>query len=279
MNSQITTLAIGKFDAIHLGHQKIFQQLLKNNGILIINKQAQNLIVPRRFLPRFVNFPIFYYQFSEIQNLIGLEFLQLLKKDFPNLKKIIVGYDFYFGKNRQWNSEFIKNSNLFQVEIIDEVRIDNVSIHSSKITELLQNGNIQIVNKLLGREFSIIGKHIEGQKLGRKKLVPTINIHFENYITPKNGVYLTKTVIQNREFNSISFLGIRQTTDNQFSLETYILNHSLEFKNFGEIETKFIKFLRENIKFNSIAFLKKAIQNDISQAKSYFENPISKETL
>ena len=267
--TEISSIAIGKFDSLHLGHQKLFHKLSKNGGILIIDVEKKFRVLPKKYLSNFTNFPIFQYKLSEIRNLNGKEFIQKLKTDFPNLTEIIIGYDFQFGKERKCRISDLKEFSDFKITVVDEVKIENISVHSGEITKKLQNGEIELANKLLGREFSIIGKHIRGQGIGKKNLFPTLNIEYSDFITPKFGVYFTKTILENKKYDAISFLGIRETTDNRFSLETYIFDKGIEDKDFGSIEIIFKKFIRKNRSFENLADLKTQISKDIQIAKSY----------
>lgn len=269
LKSKIDSIAIGKFDGFHLAHQELFKRLSKNGAILIIDRGGKDYLLPREFANRFTRFPIFKYELYKIIEMNGEEFVNKLQTDFPNLQKLIVGYDFSFGKGRKCTVLDLKNISNLKLDIIDEVKIDNTSVHSGKIKDEIINGNIESANLLLGRKFSIIGKHINGQGIGRKELVPTINIESSKFLYPKKGVYLTEAIFNNKKHNSLSFIGIRDSTDGKFAFETYILDEILAFKNFGEIEVKFTKYLRENISFKTLKDLKYQIFEDIKIAKSY----------
>jgi len=130
-----------------------------------------------------------------------------------------------------------------------------------------------LVNRLLGRSFSIDGEVILGQGLGKKELVPTINLNVYDYELPKDGVYITRTKIKNEWLESISFIGIRQTTDNSFAVETYVLDKLLEEVK-GRVILEFLEHIRENRKFNSLKGLKTQINLDITYAKNYFKDNV-----
>ncbi len=130
-----------------------------------------------------------------------------------------------------------------------------------------------MVNRLLGRSFSIDGEVILGQGLGKKELVPTINLNVYDYELPKDGVYITRTKIKNEWLESISFIGIRQTTDNSFAVETYVLDKLLEEVK-GRVILEFLEHIRENRKFNSLKGLKTQINLDITYAKNYFKDNV-----
>ncbi len=268
---RISSLAIGRFDGFHLGHMKLLQYLDSNGAVLIIHRPAPQYLLPREYIPKYINIPTFLYHLDEIQHLTGFQFIKKLFQDFPNLRKIVVGYDFAFGKDRQSSATDIGRLCNCDVKIVDEVAIDRYSIHSATIAKLLKLGNIKQANRLLGRNYTIFGKHIRGQGLGDKNLVPTLNIEFGNFHIPKHGVYLTKTYLEGESYFSISFIGNRETTDNQFTLESHLFKFPYKNRNFGEVETQFLDFIRENRKFPDLESLKIAIQQDIATAQKLLQ--------
>ncbi len=102
------------------------------------------------------------------------------------------------------------------------------------------NGDIEKANDFLGKEYKICGNSIKGQGLGKDEFVPTINLNVNEFLLPKSGVYITKTIVNDIEYNSVSFLGHRGSTDGSFAVETHILNQeNIDVKN-ENIEIKFI---------------------------------------
>ena len=267
---KIDTIAIGHFDGVHLGHQKLFDELGKNGGIVVIVKDGEKL-TPFRTREKFVKFPVFYYDLKEIKNLSGSEFLKILNIKFTNLKKIVVGYDFKFGKDRKCDTEFLKNNFNGITQVINEFCINKTGVHTTIIRVFLKNGNIDMANQFLGRKYEIEGAVISGQGLGKKDLVATLNLQIDRYFLPKNGVYATFTKVNERIYKSVSFIGSRISTDGKFSVETHIID------DFSDISCDlatiyFIDFLRENKKFNDLSELKKRILIDIKNAKSVLES-------
>lgn len=264
----ITTIAIGGFDGMHLAHQELFKNLGENGGIVSIEAGYANL-TPRTYRQEYSEYPIYYYDLVDIKHLQGEEFISLLKKDFPNLKKIVVGFDFCFGKNRGNCVKELKNLFDGEVMVIDEVKINGVAIHSRVIRDYIENGNIKEANELLGKEYKIFGSQIKGQGLGSTNFVPTINLEVKDFLLPNEGVYATKTVINEVEYNSVTFLGHRVTTDGSFAVETHILNENLENR-YSIVQVKFYEKLRGNEKFDSFESLKKQIDLDIQNTKNFF---------
>ena len=267
--NSITSIAIGGFDGMHYAHQQLFKNLDENGAILSIESGYANL-TPKRYRQEYSKYPIYYYVLDNIKHLEGTEFITLIKEEFPNLKKIVVGFDFCFGKNRKYCVNELKNIFNGEVIVIDEISIDDIPIHSRHIREYLKQGDIQTANKLLGKEYKIYGIQIKGQGLGAKSFVPTINLTCEDFLLPSNGVYITKTILNENEYNSISFIGHRTTTDGEFAIETHILNEDI-VNNDYTIQIKFFKKLRDNRKFDSFEELKKQIDYDINSAKEFFK--------
>ena len=265
----ITSIAIGGFDGMHSAHQELFKNLDKNGAIVSIESGYASL-TPKRYRQEYSIYPIYSYILEDIKHLEGDEFIKLLKKDFPNLKKIVVGFDFCFGKNRKYCTEKLKEFFNGEVLVINEIKIDNIPVHSRIIREYIKNGDIKTANKLLGKEYKIYGQQIIGQGLGSKSFVPTINLFVEEFLLPQEGVYASKTILDNKEYKSITFLGHRVTTDGSYAVETHIINEDIENNNYT-IQIKFYEKIRNNEKFESFEELKNQILNDIQVVKNYFD--------
>jgi riboflavin kinase/FMN adenylyltransferase len=265
----ITSICIGGFDGMHMAHQTLFSNLTKNGAIVVIETGYANL-TPKTAREELTPFPIYYYELEHIKHLSGEQFIALLKEEFPNIRKIVVGFDFCFGQNRKYNTEDLKALFSAEVVVINEIRINNIAVHSRVIREFIAQGDVNTANTLLGRKYKIKGMHIQGQGLGAKAFVPTINLAQQNYLLPQQGVYATKTLIDDKSYYSVSFIGHRQTTDNSFAIETHLLNiEHIEIQK-KEIELKFFKQIRQNEKFESYEALKNRIDLDIVEAKNYF---------
>jgi riboflavin kinase/FMN adenylyltransferase len=265
----IKAIAIGGFDGMHMAHQKLFEHLGENGAIVSIEAGFANL-TPKTYRQEYSPYPIYYYILDNIKNLSGEEFIYLLLEEFPNLEKIVVGFDFCFGKNRKNCIPELKKLFKKEVIVVDEVKIDGIAIHSRVIREYIKSGDIKTANKLLGKEYKIFGRQIKGQGLGSKSFVPTINLFVEDFLLPNEGVYITKTIINEIEYNSVTFLGHRVTTDGSYAVETHILDNVIKNMH-SSVQIKFLDKIRENKKFNSFEDLKKQIDLDLSSAKSFFD--------
>lgn len=271
-NKRITNITIGKFDSIHLAHKALIKALDKNGAVIIIAFCNNALeILPRARKKCHIPHPIYTIKFSKIKNLSGKKFLKYLQKKLPNLQKIIVGEDFRFGKNRANSATDIPKISHLKVQILPEMRIDGIPVHSQNIRTFLANGAVNRANKLLGREYSIKGRVVQGQGIGAKSVFPTINADVCDFVLPQSAVYATRAKITGKIYNAISFIGKRVSTDNNFAIESHILG---DFKHKSSeilgknIEIFFIQKIRDNAKFSDLDALKKQIQIDTKKARA-----------
>lgn len=260
-----TAIAIGGFDGMHVGHQHLFAELGDEGCIVVIETGYANL-TPKQERENFTHHPIVYFELDTIRNLDGNGFIKLLQEKFPKLQKIVVGYDFHFGKNRKCSFEDLKRIFDGEVLVINEVSQHGDSIHSHKIRQKLTIGDIKGANAFLAHNYTLKGNHVTGQGIGKKELVATINIETEGYLIPKEGVYATLTRIDNEEHYhpSVSFVGHRATTDGSFAVESHILDGEVCCEHKAAIS--FVAFIRNNEKFANLEALKQAIKKDIACA-------------
>lgn len=256
-----TSIAIGGFDGMHIGHQQLFRELDAQSTIVVIETGYANL-TPKKEREHFTHFPLLYLELESIRHLSGEEFIAFLKEKFPKLQKIVVGYDFHFGKDRKYSHKELKELFDGEVAVVEEVSLHGDSVHSHKIRAKLQIGDIIGANAFLGHNYTIKGSVVSGQGIGKKELYATINIEAEGFLMPKEGVYATLTRIDDEEHfhPSVSFVGHRVTTDGSFALESHILDGEVLCTEKASIS--FVNFIRENKKFASLEELKKAIQKD-----------------
>ena len=261
-----TAIAIGGFDGMHIGHQHLFKELGDYGTIVVIETGYANL-TPKTERENFSKYPILYLELDEIRHLDGVDFLEFLKEKFPQLSKIVVGYDSHFGKDRKYS--FADLGTMFdgEVKVIKEVSLHNDSVHSHKIRQKVSIGDIKGANAFLGHNYTIRGNIVKGQGIGKKDLVATINIETKEFLTPKEGVYAALTRIDDEEHYhpSVAFVGHRVTTDGSFAIESHILDGEVTCRD--EARISFVSFIRENQKFDSLEELKVAIKKDIFAAQ------------
>jgi riboflavin kinase/FMN adenylyltransferase len=262
LNNRIKSIAIGSFDGIHTGHRTLID---KADALVIIERNG-GYLTPGYKRSLFTSKICCFYHFDKIKSLTPQEFVHKLESDFPALETIVVGYDFHFGKGKSGNAQMLASICDKEIMIIDEVSHEEIPIHSRTIKAYLREGKIELANKLLGRTYHINGEVIQGQGLGKKELVPTINLNVKEYQLPLEGVYATRTLIDGTWHNSVSFLGRRVTTDDSYAVETHVLDKEIGEVS-GEIKLEFVDFIRINKKFDSLDALKEQIKNDISMAQ------------
>jgi len=267
----ISTIAIGGFDGMHLAHQQLFSKLDKNGAIVVICTGYANLS-PSVNRAKYTSYPLFYYPLEDIKHLEAKAFIDLLYEEYPNLKKIVVGYDFHFGYQASANIHTLKELFKGEVVVIDEFKLDGIAVHSRVIREYLRDGDIQTANKLLGYNYRFKGNHIKGQGIGAKQFVPTINIDIQDFLIPHEGIYITKTTILNKTYQSVCFIGHRGSTDGKFAVETHIIDKSFDEDTPKIIEIEFIKKIRDNKKYDNYDDLKKQILDDIEKTKNWFKS-------
>jgi riboflavin kinase/FMN adenylyltransferase len=262
----IDTIAIGGFDGMHIGHQHLFEAMGEKGVVLVIETGYANL-TPGREREYFTHHPIVYYPLDDIRNLDAEGFVAKIKSEFPSLKKVIVGYDFHFGKDRRYSHDDLKALFDGDVVVIDEVKVDNDSVHSHKIRAKLQIGDIEGANRFLGHNYTIRGSVVTGQGLGKTELFPTVNMETDGFLLPQEGVYATFARIDDEEHYhpAVSFIGHRISTDGSFAVETHILDKDIVCKE--KIDVSFVAYIRENRRYDSMDTLKAAIVSDIAIAK------------
>jgi len=264
VSSTVDSIAIGNFDGMHLGHKALFDQLLSNGGVVVI-VHFRATLTPHIYRTFFTKLPIFFYDFGSIRQMDPEAFVKKLVSDFPKLRRIVVGEDFLFGLNRSGNTDSLKKLFSGEVVVIKEVKLNDQPIHSSLIRKLIESGDIDRANSMLGRVYEVWGEVVTGQGIGKEKLVPTLNLSTGRFLLPKPGVYATETSINGRYFPSVTFLGHRVTTDGNFSVETHIIDKDFQ-KIKGKVSIRWNRYIRENRKFNSLDDLKIQILKDIEVA-------------
>lgn len=262
LQNKIQSIAIGSFDGIHLAHKELSNKV---DAMVIIERNG-GYITPGYKRSLYTDKVCCFYHFDKIKSLTPQEFVDRLKEDFPSLNTIVVGYDFFFGKGKSGDVKVLSEICDREVVIVNEIKHNDISVHSRVIKQYIKDGNIEMVTELLGRNFIIDGTIIKGQGIGKKELLPTINLNVQDFELPKEGVYATRTNINSNWYDSVSFIGHRVSTDGSFAVETHILDEDIDDVGIvGQIE--FIQYIRENKKFESLVDLKTAIMNDIEISK------------
>lgn len=262
INNDIKAITIGSFDGLHIAHQALVNQA---DAIVIIERNG-GYLTPGYKRSLYTDKLCCFYHFNKVKSLTPEAFVNILKADFPSLEKIVIGYDFHFGKDKAGNARMLQALCDREVIVVDEVSCEGIPVHSRAIKAYLQEGRIEMANKLLGRRYRIDGEVIAGQGIGKNELVPTLNLYVNHYQLPLEGVYATRTKIGKEWLGSVSFLGHRVTTDGSYAIETHVIDKDIGEVS-GEVMIEFIAFIRGNQKFDGLNALKGQIEEDISQAR------------
>ena len=284
-------IAIGNFDGLHLGHQKVINEAKRRAKInklpfgvmtfepipvMFFNKKQKNhrinsLEQKKIFLKKLkIDFLIIIKFNKNFSTLSAEKFIKKIIYEKTKCRYLYVSRNFKFGYKRQGN---IKTLRKFE-KLFDYKRVVTTSykkkkriISSTKIRQNISAGKIEEANKLLGRNWSIEGKVIKGQRRGRQIGFPTCNLKLKNYIIPKLGVYAVRASNKNFNKNGIANIGYRPTFNGQsLLLETNIFGFKKNLYN-KVINISFKKFIRPEKKFKNLEYLKKQIKLDIKQAK------------
>jgi riboflavin kinase/FMN adenylyltransferase len=298
VNDKLFHLAIGNFDGVHLAHQTIIKKLVYDADV---NKKPSAILSfephPRQYFSRNLDRYqiidnvkkqkilkilkvkyLFFMNFNEsLANLSPSDFITKIIVDQLGVSKLIVGYDFRFGKNREGNTLMLQDYahiHGFDIDIIDQI-VDNSSkqiYSSSSIREAIKNGNMNKANGILGHIWSMSGEVIHGDKRARQMNFPTANILPHNQIYPLKGVYAVKILINKEYLSGIANFGERPTVDGQkLLLEVNIFDFDQDIYG-NHLTVEFLTFIRGEKKFDSFAILADQIKKDIKIAKNYHLN-------
>ena len=290
---QPTVLTIGTFDGVHLGHQKIIERVVttaRQEGLLatiftffphprmVVQhdkslKLIHTLEEKKQLLQRLGVDLLVVQSFNEaFAQLTAEEFVSTILVQHLNVKKVIIGYDHRFGRNRTANINDMRlfgEKYGFAVEEISVQEVDEVSVSSTKIREALNKGDVTTAEHYLGTPYSLTGTVVHGLKLGRTLGYPTANIQVtEDYkLIPKDGVYAVYSYIGARKVYGMMSIGKNPTIEGKgASIEVYFFDFNSDLYD-QKLTIEFVQYLREEQKFATIDLLKKQLQDDETAAR------------
>ena len=276
-----TACSIGNFDGFHEGHIRVLKTL-KNEAtkrnlktvVISFNPHPRevftgeplcritNLETKKEFLKRLGIDYFLVIPFSkDFANKTPDEFIEFLKEDL-NCKLVVVGEEWRFGKDKKGDINYLRQ--FIEVIPVKKVLLNSDKLGSSLLRKLLRGGRIDEVNKLINRTYCLKGKIVKGKGLGKKLGFPTININPVEKLCLKYGVYAGFIEINNKIFKSAINFGIRPTFEGKnLLIEVHIIENFKEEINQDFAKVYFIKYIREEKKFDSVEALKEQISKDI----------------
>lgn len=294
MNEKKTAVTLGSFDGLHKGHMKVIAcafEMEKKHGftplVLLFDKHPMLAVAGKA--PDTVLQPVLrdeliaqtgagkrIISFRDIRDMSCREFFEeiLIKK--LNAGGICCGWNYRFGKNNEGDINKLRSlceEFGVELEISQPVDFDGEPVSSTRIRKAVESGNIALANAMLGREFRYKQTVVDGQHRGRLIGAPTINQRFdEGFVRPRKGVYASVTVVEGKEYPSVTNIGLRPSFENEdFRSETCILGFDGNLYGM-DIEVRLLEYLRDEIKFGSLEELSEQIGKDARKSMQIFEN-------
>jgi riboflavin kinase/FMN adenylyltransferase len=286
-------ITIGNFDGYHVGHQALANQVLQDKerlnakgGIITFEPHPKEVLQP--------NIPFYHiycrerkYDFFEELGLDSLfevpftrNFAKMDSQDFverlfnlANIRKIIVGYDFNFGKSREGSAGLLEkeaHKRGCEFQQVGPVKVNGITVSSTMIRRLLFEGDFEMAGKFLGRSWKICGEVREGNKLGHTIGFPTINVEPSVLLPLKSGVFACQVEIEGNRYNGVANVGYRPTfQDTIFKAEMHIFDFNQDV--YGKwVQIIPLKFMREEQKFSSVEELRQQIEIDVKEVRNFF---------
>ncbi len=291
-----TIVSIGNFDGVHLAHARVLQEIARRgmaqgkrslavtfephpmrvlrsgNGLKLITPTAEKLnLLGATGIDATVVLPFT----NDLSEMTPEKFARNILKDRLRAIEVHEGYNFRFGCKASGDVVLLKKlggSLGFDVVLYAEMRVGEDPVSSTHIRTLLEGGEVTRARHLLGRPFKIQSTPARGRGYGSRYTVPTINLGVYEELVPEDGVYITRTMVGEECFDSVTNVGNRPTFGaDSFAIESHLLHfHPLEVSEETQIKIHFLKRLRNEIKFPSVEALREQIGRDIRKAQRYF---------
>jgi len=290
-------LTIGTFDGVHLGHQQIIKALVEGSraedlpAVVVTFFPHPQLVLKEESRPFYLTLPetrarllgqlgvdyVYTWPFDrETSQLSAREFVSRLYDQF-HFEKLLIGYDFALGKDREGNAEVLRSIGReigYSVEQIPPYYFQGSLVSSSRIREQLREGNVRKAAALLGRDFEVTGKVIHGDDRGKSLGFATCNLEVHpQLVNLKPGVYACKAEIQGDIWKAVTNIGFRPTFGEDLEsprIEAHLLDFSGDL--YGkQVRLTFVEHLRDEKKFAEVSDLIAQIQRDINQTRQILD--------
>lgn len=287
-------LAIGNFDGVHLGHQAVLQRLTEKAAasqltpaVLTFEPHPREFFTPQQAPARLTSLreklelfaeagveQVYVCQFNQRFAAVTAEaFMQNILRDALDARSILVGEDFRFGAGRKGAIADFEAAG-FDLVSLPHVELNGVRVSSTAVREALASGELNRAAALLGRPYSISGKVVHGDKLGRELGYPTANVHMRHDPPPLFGVYAVKLQgLHNNDLFGVASLGVRPTVKFKAkpTLEVHLFDFDQEIYG-SHVRVQFLQKIRDEMKFPDIETLKHWIKADEQAARDYFKS-------
>jgi riboflavin kinase/FMN adenylyltransferase len=289
-------VAIGVFDGVHLGHQQVIRQTIsdaqQHEGLsvaLTFDRHPNAVVAPERTPPLIyplekklrviesmdVNTSLLIHFDDAFSRIRAEDFIRTLAQDFRNISSLCVGSNFTFGFKREGNVDLLRKLGAelrFTVHGLAAVSLDGERVSSTRIRETIRKGALDAADQMLGRAYSLVGKVVEGDKIGRTLGFPTANLDVTGLTLPPSGVYAVHAQVGKTVYRAVMNIGRRPTLRSatpELRVEAHLLDFSGDLYG-AEMEITFVEKLREEQRFPSAEALRQQIQQDIARARSSF---------
>lgn len=289
-----TAVAIGKFDGVHIGHRRLLEEILeqKKNGLAacvftfdpppsvlfgnsdgkeLTTKEEKRIFFEHMGVDILIEFPLTY----ETAAISPTDFAREILAKQMNASFIAAGTDLSFGAKGAGNADLLRSLGPelgFAVKTIDKVCVEDREVNSTYIRELIKKGDMEQAEAFLGTPYTVMGKVVRGNQIGRTIGFPTVNLlPSENKLLPPNGVYYSEVLVEGKRYRAISNVGYKPTVTQErvMGLESYLydFNQNIYEEN---IEVYLYAFKRPEQKFEDLEALKVQLQQDIEEGRRYY---------
>ncbi len=292
-----TVVSVGNFDGVHHAHQEVVRHMAeraRNVGgkAVVVTFEPHPLrilrpdVAPKLLTPLPARLKlleqtnvdaVLVLPFTRDLSLMSAEdFARRVLVETLHAREVHEGYNFHFGHKAQGNVNTLAELGRqcgFEARIYPEQLLRGHHVSSSEIRKLIGEGNVSRARALLGRPFSTVANPGRGRGYGHKYTVPTINLARYDELVPADGVYITRLLLGGECFDAVTNVGMRPTFEEEsFAIESHLLNfHPVELLPDTELELFFLKRLRPEVKFPSVAALREQIAKDVHKARRYFK--------